>query len=241
MGIIQQLQSIGFDDKEAGIYLAILNLGSASISDIAKRSGIKRPTVYHYIDELVKKQLVYKTAQGKRVLYTPQNPQRIISFLEENRKRTEKILPELLSLYQSSPKQPKIRFYEGKEGLKTIYEEIFNTSQIIYSAFSPSSFYKVFTDKDNARFFEILKRNGGRIYDLLEKSEESERFAGKDYRKGMGRIKFLPDDFNLSTDILVARDKIAMISFQNLTGVLIENREIAETQNGFLKFMWKRL
>ncbi len=42
-----------------------------------------------------------------------------------------------------------------------------------------------------------------------------------------------------STDILVAGDQLAMISFQNLSATLITNKEIAETQQMIFKLIWQ--
>jgi sugar-specific transcriptional regulator TrmB len=238
METLQQLIDLGFEQKEAKIYLAVLEFGPVSISGIAKKAGIKRPTVYHHIDDLVKKDFIQQTVSGKRTLYMAQNPQKIISSLDEKRKSIEQMLPQLQSLYQSSAKQPKIRYYEGKEGLKRIYEEIFNTSGAVYGIFSPAAYFKIFTLEENAQLFNLLKEKGGRIYDLVERGEGSEKLVKQEYRKNSGRVKFLPEDFKITTDILVTGSKVAMISLTNLTGVLIDNKEIADTQRALLKAMW---
>jgi sugar-specific transcriptional regulator TrmB len=241
MNIAQQLEQFGLDDKETKIYLALLGLGTASISDIAKKAGVKRPTTYLYIEDLLQKQLIYRTVKGKRTFYVAHDPQKIMYVLDEKRKNLEKILPELQSVHKLAFNQPKIRFYEGKEGLKNIYNEFFATSFPVYGAFSADKFYEVFDEEFNAHIFDLMRENGGQIYDLVEKTKFSESYIKKKQYKKDHKAKLLPDDFKMATDMLVAEDKVALISFDNLSGVVIEDADIAETHRQFLKFMWKSI
>ena len=48
------LSSIGLQQKEAKVYLALLELEQGTVSKIAKLSGLKRPTIYLILDDLIK-------------------------------------------------------------------------------------------------------------------------------------------------------------------------------------------
>lgn len=75
----------------------------------------------------------------------------------------------------------------------------------------------------------------------MEDTKAAREYARKEYRKGVSRTKFLSKDFKLSTDTLIYGSNAAFISFPSLIGVVIENKEIVETQRNFLKFFWKKL
>ncbi|MEK7106984.1 MAG: helix-turn-helix domain-containing protein, partial [Patescibacteria group bacterium] len=64
--ISDSLSQLGLSGQESAVYLAALELGFSSISDIAKKAGIKRPTTYYIVDELIKKNLVSRAPKGKR-------------------------------------------------------------------------------------------------------------------------------------------------------------------------------
>jgi len=53
--MIDILEQYGFSEKEAKVYMAGLELGSAPASSIARCSGENRATVYSVIRELIKK------------------------------------------------------------------------------------------------------------------------------------------------------------------------------------------
>lgn len=241
MELIKNLEEYGLGPKEAAIYLAVLELGKASISEIAQKGGIKRTIIYHYIDGLVSSGIIYKTVHGKRILYGASEPGKLVSSLEEKRRNIEKLLPELKALYESSFQKPSIKFYEGKNGIRSIYEEIFNTPYNVYALFSPKDFIKVFSHEENQKILEDLKMRGGQIFELIEDSDMAREFINQNYRRNISRVKFLPKEFKFSTDILATSEKIALISFDNLTGTIIENSAIAETQMALLKFIWKSL
>jgi hypothetical protein len=46
------------------------------------------------------------------VFYTAEHPSILERKLEENKERTEKLIPELLSIANIITKKPKVRFYE---------------------------------------------------------------------------------------------------------------------------------
>ncbi|MDP2656560.1 MAG: helix-turn-helix domain-containing protein [bacterium] len=52
------LKQLGFSDKEAKIYLAILHAGKTTPTQIAKETGINRTTVYSVASDLIKKGII---------------------------------------------------------------------------------------------------------------------------------------------------------------------------------------
>lgn len=241
MNLTDQIQiNLDLNQKEAEILLAILEIGPAAISDISKKAKIKRPTVYDLIEGLIKKGLILKVPFGKRIFYKATEPKKILGFVEQKKQNLENLMPELEALFLTKPNQPKVRFYTGKEGLKSIYEEMLDTHKKIYTVFSFDDFLTVFTEKDNEHFFEILKNAGGVLYDLIKPTPLAKKsIKEKIYRKGVTKIKFLPNDFKVSIDQLVSGNKVAMISFKSLVGVLIEDQDIADSQKEFNKYLWE--
>ncbi|MCX5681043.1 MAG: hypothetical protein NT079_01965, partial [Candidatus Omnitrophica bacterium] len=205
------LEQCGLTKKEADFYIAALSLGTASITSITKKAEVKRPTAYLVIEELLKKNLLVSVPQGKKVFYKAEHPEKFIKKIEENRRKIEEILPELASLYSINTKEPKIRFYEGKEKLFSIYEEIFKAKNI-NAMISVDRFFSLFTAKDDEHFFRILVRNGGMLKDMFQNTKKAREYAKSKYRFGISKVKILPKTFNFATDILVFDDKVALMS-----------------------------
>lgn len=241
MNIIEILKQSGLSAKASKVYLSSLELGPASISDIAKRADLKRPTLYLVIEELLNKKLIYKISKGRRTFYHAEHPEKIAQELKNKLTEIEKIIPELETIYKHPLPKPRIRFYEGKEGLKTVYQEIASSSANVFTCVSIEKFFQFFSEEEIVELFKLAQENETKFNDLLEQSEVAKKYVKAEYRKGLGPTKFLPPDFKLSTDILIYANKVAMISFDNLVAVVIENQAIAETQKRFLKFLWFHL
>jgi len=234
------LKEFGLSEKETGVYLASLSLGVASVTQLSKKAGLKRPTTYLVVDNLIHRGLLVSVPRGKKIYYKPENPEVLLKTLEERKIKIVGALDILKGLYRHGFKQPKIRFYEGREKIYKIYEEV-PRSKEIWAIFSPDSFMKVFTIEDNKHFFRILNRNEGVIHDILEDTSISREFAKADYKMGVSESKFLPKGIKIGTDVLVSGDKVAMISFENQIGVIIEDKNIAKTIKTALQLLWQFL
>lgn len=246
--IREELQVIGLKEKDIEVYLALLALGKGTISDISRKSGIKRTSVYQHLNVFLEKNLASKTIIKKRIYYCAENPKKLVGLLErekqavENKKtRIEKIIPDLDILYASSFNKPNIVFYEGKEGIRNTYKQMVNTWQNVYSIFSPQSFFNLFTFEENNDILMSLEKRGVKLYNLVEKSDKAkERLKIKKYNHFV-KSKLLPDNLKFSTDVLVTDNRIALISFGNLTAIIIEDKAITDMQRNFIKYIWENL
>ena len=52
MNFIEQLAELDMNGRQAKVYMALLQLGSASAIELAKHTGFKHPTVYDVLDIL---------------------------------------------------------------------------------------------------------------------------------------------------------------------------------------------
>ena len=68
MDLSKKLIKLGFTQKQALVYLACLQLGVATVLQIAQFAGLKRPIVYLILDDLEEKGLVSKVKEAKKVM-----------------------------------------------------------------------------------------------------------------------------------------------------------------------------
>lgn len=114
----------GFSEKEAKIYLVILSMGELPYSQVATKSGIKRTTVYPVIESLEKKAVI-TTLKKKGIRYASAlNPQILVNRFKQSAELAENMLPQLIDMAFESPLKPRIRFYDGVDGMKDILLEL---------------------------------------------------------------------------------------------------------------------
>src|SRR3989344_161295 len=133
MNINEALKDWGLNDKEAKVYLATLQLGLSRVNDIAKKAGILRETTYFVLNSLIQKGLVGYVLKSGVKFFEAADPGKFISILKEKETKMKEILPNLEEIKKSIIEKPVVELYEGKEGLKTILDDIIKTKQPMWA------------------------------------------------------------------------------------------------------------
>lgn len=135
MNLRQVLQENGFSEKAAKVYLALLAIKEGTVSDIAKRARIKRPTAYLVLAELESQGLVSHVKRGGSLHYRALNP---FSLLERQHDRFHSLreaMPELVAMSAVSDPRPQMSVFEGEKGLREIMEDTLTAKgEILYWA-----------------------------------------------------------------------------------------------------------
>jgi sugar-specific transcriptional regulator TrmB len=239
----KSLAAVGLPEKESAIYFALLHSGKASPSDLAKATRIRRTTLYQHIDTLLSRGFITKTLKGKRIFYIPENPKKIMDSFEKSKALFAQHAPQIEALYKNARQEPSIRLYEGEKGIVQILEEIGASLVGIDAFFSPAKFFAVVSKSDTNNFLKAIEKNQNVLRDLVERDKQADAFM-RDVRRNkhsFHKVKLLPKDFSVSVDVLVTGNKVAMISFDNMMGLIVENAEIAKFHKSIHDFFWKNL
>jgi HTH-type transcriptional regulator, sugar sensing transcriptional regulator len=138
--IAEELQRFGLHPNETKVYLAILEMGQGTVSDISKTAQLNRTTGYDVLERLSLYGLTSRTTLGgKRRMYIAEPPSRLKQYLENKKHQADRrladvgeLIPDLQNLYKKENK-PVIKFFEGAEGIKNIYWHTLESKKIIYS------------------------------------------------------------------------------------------------------------
>lgn len=234
------LQRLGLNDKESKMYLACLELGSASVQEIAEKSGVKRTSIYNFLEDMKARGFISEVRHGKRILIVPEDPRMLLKKSEEQRKQLEEVLPEFMSIYNRPGEKPKVRFYQGVDGLKRIYEDTLTAGETIHLI---SDFEQMFSAIEPDWMWQYAKRRtekGIKAYSIAKEGSRALEVKKKDTQQL--RETRLVKDGNFETEINIYGDKVAMLSFRRpYAGVIIEDRAIAQTLKSMWQMMWKTL
>ena len=238
MGINETLQEIGLNQNEVKVYLALLQLGSSKVSEIVIKTGFPRTFVYEISRSLISKGLVsYVIKSGVRY-YEAANPERLKSIIREKEEKLNQILPELKQLTKVVLEKPSVEFYEGKQGMKTILDDILSmkSSSIMY-AYSSSKIFK-FLQYAFPNF--VKRRIKGKIWGKIiqEKNPELLKFL-KELKKTYSEMRYLSTTFE--TSVFIYGDKVAFLTMreEEPVGILIKDKDIAATELKVFNFLWK--
>ncbi len=127
----QLLQDHWLSKTEAQSYLAVLELGTAPVSSIARRTSENRVTVYSALKSLVKKWLATEVNKKNTTYYTVISPEKLLKKSEDKYALLKEALPQFLAIANKYDNKPKVQFFDGIEGLKVIYEEVILSGKIM--------------------------------------------------------------------------------------------------------------
>ncbi len=240
MSLLPQLQQIGLNQKEAKIYLANLELGEASIQEIAKKSGVKRTSIYNLIDDLVKREVVHVVIKKNKKRFVAAEPGTLKEIITQRKKALENILPDLKMLSGTTKEKPRVRFYEGLEGIKAVYNDNLIDKKSMKAFTGVTKGYAILGDYGDEY---IAKRAAAKIkIQVIAPDDASGRVLKKKDRVSRRVTRLIPKKkFPFDIEINIYGNKVSFISYskQRLMGVIMESPEIAKTMNSIFDFAWE--
>lgn len=241
MEIKQILEQFGLKDKRADVYLATLELGRGTVIEIAKKAGIKRTTCYDILSDLIRDNLVTETLKGKKRLFVSEDPEKIQKNLENKEKLFSEILPQLKSIHNIIGGKPKIRFYEGKEGLREVYNDTLKFPTEIL-AFASEDVVRVLGREWAEDYLQQRVKRGIHARTVAPDTKIVREYISKD-REQLRTSKLVnPEKFPFSIEInIYGHQKVALMSSREEMGLIIEGGEIYKTMKSIFELLWDNL
>ena len=228
----ETLLSLGLSKREVGVYVALLELGRATVTKISRKAGINRTTGYDILDMLAHKNLVSLSGKEPREEYVAESPDKIIILLEQKLSETEKqlriakeFLPQLKSMHTIQDR-PQVRFYEGVSGLKQVYEDTLTSTEPIVAYAAYEDMHKTLGNYF-PEYYKRRAKKGISIRGIVPATDASIERASrnKDEKRDIAIIP--KDKFYISPDIEIYDNKVMIASWREKLGIIIESREIA--------------
>jgi HTH-type transcriptional regulator, sugar sensing transcriptional regulator len=248
----KELEKLGLSEKEANVYLAAIQTGPSSVQKIAQKSKVNRATTYVIIESLMEMGMMSTYDEGKKTFYTAEKPHRLIEYfsqkeeeLHEKIDKLKKIVPELNLLYNDFSDKPKVRYFEGIEGLKTVYNDFVDSldeNETIY-IFLPYDEFDSSVLKNSlkgARQRRVAKNIDTKIiYTSKDGRKMDYEITGKREKKECLFVPF--EKYPFRGGMNVYGNRIFMIDYLGkLGGVVIENKTLAEMLRNMFKIIWDK-
>jgi sugar-specific transcriptional regulator TrmB len=241
MTIERVLTDIGLHETEVRFYLAALELGQAPMRDIARKAGISRTNAYDVFSRLLEQRLVNEIPQAsdRSMWIMAESPARVLEIVEERRKRLETVLPELMSLHNRTPEKPKVRYFQGSDGIKAVLNETITCrSKMLLGILSMSDLYEVpgraWMDDNVRRRIEA----GVTLRVLRSATRDLHKFWS-DNPAELRILRYAPENFSFSMTTYIYDDTVALISSRRENfAMTIESAEFAAMQTGLFETLW---
>ncbi|HAR54892.1 TPA: hypothetical protein DCR79_01225 [Patescibacteria group bacterium] len=234
------LNNLGLSPNEAKVYLAALEMGTASAQDISHKAGVIRTTGYSILERLAIRNFVYKTKEKSKTRYVAESPKNLVHRFGHYQHELTNSLPELEAIYNQSQVKPKIVFYEGKDGIEEIYADtIRENPKEILEYFSSEMFTKL--PYFPMEYLPKRIRHNIHAKRIATDNHKMREHATHDKEELSQTILLPKEEFNPPVEINIYNNKVAFMSYSDEIGVIIESQGIADAMRQIYRLLWKKL
>lgn len=229
------LQEIGLSEKEALVYIALLEVDNDSVLDLSKKTKLNRTTVYPVLESLAKKGLISEVKVDKKVNYVAEPPERLETYverqkivLEEHSKRLKEIIPQLKSVQREVGERPVVKYFEGREGIISSLEDFFRTEDeggTTYLVYPMDLLKDIFTEKEQEKYraLRLKKKIKSKVIYTSNSGERASDEFGN-------RVKVDATKHPITCDINIYKDRVRINTLgKALSGIYIVSQDLADT------------
>jgi sugar-specific transcriptional regulator TrmB len=248
------LLGLGLTQKEAETYLAILQHGSLSHTEVAKLTGVNRTTTYNTTKNLIEKGLIKEdlASASKKLVALPAS--HLDKLLEKDREllhKRETRLREAKKALQNIATSshmviPKIVYIEEKDLEKFLFNE---TEKWHASLMEKDKCWWGFQDATFPEHFEnwldyswkIVASDEYRVAIITNDTPvETKRMSKKSYAKRRD-VRFWKESVNFNSTIWIAGDYIITVNTRTHPFYLVEMHDpmLAENLRDIFRAIWK--
>ncbi len=212
------------------------------MQQLARASGVKRTTVYYVVEQLKKKGLLNIQVKGLKEFVVAETPEKLDSMLDERKRLAQSVLPELLALYNFQGSDSFIKYYEGPEAMKSVYEGLLRDAL-------PGDDYLVLSDFDRwyklaPDYFQGFLERRARM-DLNIRVLSTDSAWAREHLKIQPRynwkIKLLPPGTVITTNVVIIPKKVVVHQLvPPIIALVIENSSIVQYHREMFEIIWGR-
>ncbi len=241
------LLQLGCNDKQIKFYVATLELGAATLAEITKKARLQRSTSYLIAAELIAKGLVDENHKAYKKLFTAAEPDILLQKLESRHRQIGRntialkaALPELRAAHQTTTTRPRVRAFEGREGLIAAWKDILSEQQEVLLWTDQQTERQVFGEGTHQQF--IHERLAKKIpIRVLAVNNQAGKALLVDDVACMRQTKLLPQEVSFTGEMYIYGNKIAVLDIgKDIFGVITENERIAASQRAIFELTWRQ-
>lgn len=239
---VGMLKSLNLSEAQGAVYVAALELGQATMQALAKKSGVKRTSIYNFIEEMKERQLIVETRKKKRNVYSAVAPDQLMEMERLRLHELQQLMPELTAIQNKGRNKPHVTFYEGVEGIKEVYADSLKEKKTIYGFWDYENATKVMGEEYYDSYYRPERKRLNIFYKGILRDSPATRASLQYDNKAFRESKFIQKG-EFTTEINIYGNKVALLSFLNKPpfGVLIEDKDIADTLRTAWENLWDKL
>jgi len=246
----QALAAAGLSPKEARVYLAALELGAATATEVARKSGINRATTYLVAENLILRGLMSSVHRDTKRVFVAEPPQRLLARVKKEEETVEHrvealvtVLPELEALVKADAARPAVRYYQGREGIATMREIVYrNRFHEVLSAVdldavrATLSLEEIRAHQKRLKLYDLT----GRVLYACSSDAEAKILTESLAARNNEHRRVSRNEYPFGGELVIMGDTVALVSYaEGIVGTLIDHPQFAGLMRALFELAWR--
>jgi HTH-type transcriptional regulator, sugar sensing transcriptional regulator len=231
----QQLEQFGLNEKEAKIYLASLEVGAASVQEIAAKAGIHRVSTYDLLESLTEKGFIRQVISGSKRIISAIEPEEVIELIRRKERKFSELVPELKAIQIRTGEEQRVLYFTGREGLARamqdyqLYQDI-RDLQIFGSNESAATLFPSELKKEQKE----RSKKGIKVRRLLGQTERKAELV-----KAFGEeVRYLSANTSFEKETIIYGNRVLIISWDKQLAMIIVDKGFSDDQRFTFELLW---
>lgn len=239
---------LGLKDEEIKVFLFLLENGEQTAGNLAKKTGLSRPSLYGFVRKLQKIGIVTESQKNAVKIFNACSKERVLSILEEQIKELKKGKEDITKIFEQIKlggitTSPKFQLFEGREGMRNLLNDV-----LLYRDIKTMTYWPIRSIIENVseEYFKNfnIERIKRKIYvraiwpqsQVINIKKLTFMGGGDNFFR---EIRIPPKEIAFSMGYWIYENKVAFISSKKESfGFIVESKEFVEMLTSQWELVW---
>lgn len=226
----EQLTQAGLTGNESKIYLELLKHNELSANEVSKKISMDRTLTYTVINNLIEKGLVSYIIKENKKFFKAEKPENLLNSLREKEIRINNLILELNKIQKSDSTDYGIKVFEGKEGLRTLFNLILKNKHFISFGGTGRAYDQLYEMQAIIKSLNKNQFSGRMILQEKYKNHPVTKPKVLKTKYSNAKAEATTSIFGDYVSIHLAKEKPLII--------LIKNKDIADSYKNYFELLW---
>lgn len=246
--MLEELEQIGLDIKEARFYLAVLGLDRPTVAEAAEKAHLTRTNGYDIAQRLAARRFIsyVETSSQKRgtkgrtrTVLVANDPHTLFEEWHQKKRTLDALVPQLLAIQNKVGTRPRVRYLDGDAGIRSALFETLDWPAPLHGILSMRDLIAVPGNQAMQEY--IAERRARRLELKVVRSPEKDFLHGwpsseADFRE----TRYAPSSRIFTMTMIIGEQSVAVISSRNENfAMMIDSKEYADTQLNLFQILWQ--
>jgi sugar-specific transcriptional regulator TrmB len=234
---------LGLTPNEYNCYVYLLENGERPASDVSKKTKISRTNVYYLLSNLEQRQVIERLGEGRKITFRAKNPKNLEILLQRKedeirdaRELLRAELPTLMMNHSLGFNEGGVYRFEGKEGLKRVYDELIRDRLPINVILNRALLWDFLTEHNQEHIRQRIK------YRIKARSICVDYTSSKENDKAQLReVRYIdPKKLPLTVDFRMTSKKVILSTLidGDIVGIIHTDKQIVQNFSLLFEFLW---